>query len=147
MSRKGMEIVVLVAMSTAATIACAQGTQTTPDERLSHPTPSSDSAHSQPSAGQAIDAATAPVMITFGDKSTELTASKMAALPHTTITVHNSHINADQTFSGVLLIQLLAPLGVPEKPHGKDFKIYVVIEGRDAYKVVFALRRGCPGRA
>ncbi len=84
------------------------------------------------------------VKITFGDKSAEWTVPKIAELPHQTITVHNAHINADQTFSGVPLIQFLTPLGVPEKPKGKDFKLYVLVEGRDGYKVVFAIGEIAP---
>jgi hypothetical protein len=144
MSRKGIEIAMLVAMGATAALACAQGAQTAPDGTLSHPAPPSGSAHSGPPAGQTVDAATAPVKISFSDKSAEWTVSKIAELPHQTITVHNAHINADQTFSGVPLIQLLTPLGVPEKPKGKDFKLYVLVEGRDGYKVVFAIGEIAP---
>ena len=144
MSRRGIEFAMLVAMSAAATLACAQATQTAPNEPPSHPSPSSDSAHSGPQASPAVDGATVAVKITFGDKSAEWTVPKIAELPHQTITVHNAHINADQTFSGVPLIQLLTPLGVPEKPKGKDFKLYVLVEGRDGYKVVFAIGEIAP---
>jgi hypothetical protein len=144
MSRRGIEIAMLVAMSAAATLVCAQATQPAPDGTLSHRAPATESAHSQPPAGQAIDAATTPVKLTFGDKSAEWTVPKIAKLPHQTITVHNGHLNADQTFSGVPLIQLITPLGVPEKPKGKDFKLYLLVEGRDGYKVVFAIGEIAP---
>ena len=95
-------------------------------------------------ADQAAEPAATPVTITYGGKSTVWTVPKMAELPHKTITLHNEHLNADQTFSGVPLIQLLIPLGVPEKPKGRDFRLYLVAEGRDGYKVVFALGEVSP---
>jgi hypothetical protein len=60
-----------------------------------------------------------PLKITFGEKSAQWTPATLAALPHTTLTVHDEHIKANQTFSGVPLIDLLTPLGLPAKPHGK----------------------------
>jgi hypothetical protein len=80
-----------------------------------------------------------PLKITFGDKSSEWTTATLAALPHKTIKVYNEHQKADQTYSGVELIDLLKPLGVPEKPHGKEFRMYLVAEGSDGYEVVSLL--------
>ena len=80
-----------------------------------------------------------PLKITFGDKSAEWTPATLAALPHKTLTVCNQHINAYQTYSGVPLIDLLKPLGVPDKPHGKDLRLYLVAEGSDGYKAVYAV--------
>jgi hypothetical protein len=80
-----------------------------------------------------------PLKITFGDKSSEWTVVTLAALPHKTITVYNEHAKANQAYSGVDLIELLKPLGVPEKPHGKDFRLYLVAEGSDGYQVVYSL--------
>ncbi|MGA2166978.1 MAG: hypothetical protein ABSG62_02120 [Terracidiphilus sp.] len=80
-----------------------------------------------------------PLKITFGDKSAEWTQATLAALPHKTLTVCNQHINAYQNYSGVPLIDLLKPLGVPDKPHGKDLRLYLVAEGSDGYKAVYAV--------
>jgi hypothetical protein len=85
-----------------------------------------------------------PVKITYGDKSAEWTPATLAPLPHITITVYNEHIKANQTYSGVPLASLLTPLGVPGKPHGKDFKIYLVAEGSDGYQVVYSLGEVLP---
>jgi hypothetical protein len=93
-------------------------------------------AHVLPPAG--------PLKISFGDKSSEWTADKLAALPHTTITVYNEHAKKNQTYSGVPLIDLLTQLGVPDKPHGKDFELYLVAEGSDGYKVVYAVSEVTP---
>jgi hypothetical protein len=77
-----------------------------------------------------------PLKITFGDKSAEWTPATLAPLPHQTLTLYNEHAKANQTFTGVPLIDLLAQLGVPAKPRGKDFKLYIVAEGSDGYQVV-----------
>jgi hypothetical protein len=80
-----------------------------------------------------------PLKITFGNKSSEWTPATLAALPHKTITVYNEHSKTNQTYSGVDLIDLLKPLGVPEKPRGKEFLLYLIAEGSDGYKVVYSL--------
>jgi hypothetical protein len=76
--------------------------------------------------------------ITFGDKSATWTAATLASLPHVTVTVYNEHTKANETYSGVPLIALLAPLGVSEHPRGKDLRLYVVAEGSDLYEVVYS---------
>jgi hypothetical protein len=85
-----------------------------------------------------------PLKITFEDKSADWTPATLAALPHKTITVWNEHAKASQTYSGVPLIDLLKPLGVPEKPHGKEFRLYLVAEGSDGYQVVYSMGEVTP---
>jgi hypothetical protein len=85
-----------------------------------------------------------PLKISFGGKSAEWTPATLAALPHTTITVYNEHAKANQTFSGVPLTDLLTQLGVPSKPHGKDFRRYVVAEGSNGYQVVYSIGEVTP---
>ncbi|HUD57093.1 MAG TPA: hypothetical protein VMR02_17810 [Terracidiphilus sp.] len=80
-----------------------------------------------------------PLKITFGEKTAEWTSPILAALPHTTITVYNEHAKANQTYSGVPLTDLLTQLGVPNKPHGKDFRLYIVAQGSDGYQVVYSI--------
>jgi hypothetical protein len=80
-----------------------------------------------------------PLKITFGDKAAEWTPTTLAKLPHTTITVYNEHAKANQTYTGVPLIDLLGQLGVPTKPRGKDFRLYVVAGGSDGYQVVYSI--------
>jgi hypothetical protein len=82
--------------------------------------------------------------ISYGNQSAEWTAATLAALPHTTITVYNEHAKENQTYSGVPLIDLLAKLGVPDKPRGKDLRLYVVAEGSDLYEVVYSLGEVTP---
>ena len=83
--------------------------------------------------------ASSPLKITFGAQSAEFTPEKLAALPHATVTVFNTHANANQTYSGVPLIELLKPLGIATEPRGKDFRIYLEAEGSDGYFVVYSI--------
>jgi hypothetical protein len=85
-----------------------------------------------------------PLEITFGDKSATWTPATLAALPHVTVTVHNEHTKADETYSGVPLIALLTPLGVTDKPRGKDLRLYVVAAGSDGYEVVYSIGEVTP---
>jgi hypothetical protein len=85
-----------------------------------------------------------PLKITFGEKSSEWTPATLAALPHKTITVHNEHTKADETYSGVELIDLLTPLGVNSKPHGNDLRLYVVAVGSDGYEAVYSIGEIAP---
>jgi hypothetical protein len=62
----------------------------------------------------------------------------LAGLPHVSVTVYNEHTKANETYSGVPLIALLAPLGVSEHPRGKDLRLYVVAEGSDLYEAVYS---------
>jgi Oxidoreductase molybdopterin binding domain len=99
------------------------------------PTPMTHEEHS---------AAPGPLKFSYNGKAEEWTAVTLATLPHITITVHNEHAKADQTFSGVPLTTLLTRLGVPDKPRGKDFRLYVVAEGSDGYQVVYSLGEVSP---
>ena len=85
-----------------------------------------------------------PLVVRFGDKSATWTATTLAALPHVTVTIHNEHTKADESYSGVPLIALLTPLGVNEKPHGKDLRLYVVAEGSDGYEAVYSIGEVTP---
>ena len=85
-----------------------------------------------------------PLEIKFGDKSATWTPATLAALPHVSVTVHNEHTKADETYSGVPLIALLTPLGVTDKPRGKDLRLYLVAAGSDGYEVVYAIGEVTP---
>jgi hypothetical protein len=80
-----------------------------------------------------------PLKLTYGDQSAEWTVATLAALPHTNVSVYNAHAKASQSYSGVPLIELLAKLGVPDKPEGKQLRIYAVAVGSDGYEVVYSL--------
>jgi hypothetical protein len=95
-------------------------------------------------AGSPTGPPAGPLQISFADKSATWTSATLAALPHTTVTVHNEHTKADETYSGVPLIALLTPLGVTDKPRGKDLRLYVVAAGSDGYEVVYSIGEVTP---
>jgi DMSO/TMAO reductase YedYZ molybdopterin-dependent catalytic subunit len=70
-----------------------------------------------------------------------LTPADLKALPHKTVTVVNAHNNKSETYSGVVLADLLSKLNVPlgEDLRGKLFLTGVVAEGTDGYKVLYSL--------
>jgi hypothetical protein len=84
-------------------------------------------------------AMTASLKVSFGRKSQEWTAAKLAALPHQTIQFTDPERRNVVTYSGVPLIALLVEVGVPQKLRGKDLRLYVVAEGRGGYKAAYSL--------
>jgi hypothetical protein len=70
-----------------------------------------------------------------------LTLADLKSMPHITVTVHNPHTNADETYSGVRLADLLAKVGAPlgKDLHGEALANYVIAVGSDGYKAVLAL--------
>jgi hypothetical protein len=70
-----------------------------------------------------------------------LKLADLKTLPRTTITVHNEHSKADETYAGVRVADLLAKMGVPL---GKDLRGaalagYLIATGSDGYVAVIAL--------
>jgi hypothetical protein len=61
--------------------------------------------------------------------------------PHQTVTIFDHHNNANETYSGVPLMDLLGKLGVPHGTdlHGKALTDYVIATGSDGYRSVIAL--------
>ena len=74
-------------------------------------------------------------------KSITLSPDDLAALPHKTVSVFNSHSKKNESYSGVPLADLLNKAGVPhgENVRGKLFMTAVIAEGTDKYSVLFAL--------
>jgi hypothetical protein len=87
------------------------------------------------------DRATDSLTITAGQKSKTIDIAVLKSMPHKTVTIHNPHENADETYSGVVLMDLLVSLGVPHGKdlHGKALSAYVVATGSDGYEAVLAL--------
>ena len=73
--------------------------------------------------------------------SLRLSLTDLKALPHTSVSFHNPHTNADETYTGVRLSNLLARIGAPlgNELRGKALATYVVATGSDGYKAVLAL--------
>jgi len=70
-----------------------------------------------------------------------LTVADLKSMAHITVTYHNSHTNADETYSGVRLADLLAKMGAPlgDQLRGKALANYIVATGSDGYEAVLAL--------
>jgi hypothetical protein len=109
-----------------------------------HPPAPNDGTLVRQQAKQGVDAMMTPLKISFGKKSQVWTAEKLAGLPHKTMQIPDAKSQAQQTFSGVPLIALLVEVGVPEKLKGKDFRLYLVAEGKDGKKVVYSVGEVSP---
>jgi hypothetical protein len=70
-----------------------------------------------------------------------LSPAEFRALPHETVKVHNGHINADESYSGVPLATLLAMVNAPtgKELRGESLAVYVVATGTDGYSAVLSL--------
>jgi len=70
-----------------------------------------------------------------------LSVAELKAMSQTTVTIHNSHTNADETYAGVRLTDLLAKVGAPSgsELRGKALANYIVATGSDGYQSVLAL--------
>jgi hypothetical protein len=103
-------------------------------------TPSIAGSHGQAESG--LSAKATLTLLSFSDpKPVVLSPEELKALSHISVTIHNSHTNADETYSGVRLSDLLAKLGAPlgSELRGKALASYVVATGADGYKAVLAL--------
>jgi hypothetical protein len=70
-----------------------------------------------------------------------LSAPDFRALPHVNLTVHNTHTDADETYSGVPLVALLSKLNAPlgKDLHKEALATYLIATGSDGYSVVLSL--------
>jgi hypothetical protein len=70
-----------------------------------------------------------------------LSPSALKAMPHISVTIHNSHSNADETYSGVRLADVLAKVGAPlgGELRGVALATYIIAVGSDGYQAVFSL--------
>jgi hypothetical protein len=62
-------------------------------------------------------------------------------MPQKTVAVHNEHTKADESYSGVLLGDLLTKYGFPvdKTTHQKMLRSYLVAAGTDKYWVVYSV--------
>jgi hypothetical protein len=76
-----------------------------------------------------------------GHDPVHLAIGELKTLPHLTVTIHNSHTNADETYSGVRVADLLTKVGAPlgNELRGKALANYIVATGSDGYQSVIAL--------
>jgi len=89
------------------------------------------------------DAAAPPstsLTLTVDGKAATLSVAELQAMPQKTVTVHNEHTKVDETYTGVLLGDLLAKYGFPvdKTTHRKMLRSYLVAEGTDKYWVLYS---------
>ncbi len=96
-------------------------------------------AQAQSTAAGATDVA----LVITGDvgRPLSLSLSDLQRLSHTTLKVTNSHEGREETYEGVLLGQLLKMAGLAqgEKLRGSLMASYLLVRGRDGYRVVLSL--------
>jgi hypothetical protein len=104
-------------------------------------------AQTAPKAGamEEHDHAPAPpslnLTVTVDGKATTFSVAELQAMTQRTVTVHNEHTKADETYTGVLLGDLLAKRGFPvdKTTHRKMLRSYLVAEGTDKYWVLYSV--------
>jgi len=79
--------------------------------------------------------------LTVDGKATTLSVAQLQAMPQKTVAVHNEHAKADETYTGVLLGDLLAKYGFPvdKTTQRKMLRTYLVAEGTDKYWVLYSV--------
>jgi hypothetical protein len=94
----------------------------------------------QTAAAKASAPLSTNLTLTVDGKATVLSVADLQAMPQKSVTVHNEHTKADETYSGVLLGDLLAKYGfaVGQATHRRMLRSYVVAEGTDKYWVLFS---------
>jgi hypothetical protein len=81
------------------------------------------------------------LLIKGENKSITFSLSDFHSLPHVALTVHNSHTDATENYSGARLAELLSKVNAPlgKELRGKAMTSYVVATGSDGYAVVLSL--------
>jgi hypothetical protein len=81
------------------------------------------------------------LILTIDGKATTLSVAELSAMPQKTVTVYNEHLKTDETYTGVLLGDLLAKYGLPvdKTTHRKMLRSYIVAEGMDKYWVLYSV--------
>lgn len=94
---------------------------------------------------QKADPSTA-LMLTVEGRSRTMTVAELEAMPQRTVTVTNGHTNAQETYTGVAVSDLLAAMGMslagdahaPGSARSRLLRSFVRATGTDFYFVVFS---------
>jgi hypothetical protein len=80
------------------------------------------------------------VALSFEGKAISLSLTDLANMPQTTIHVHNAHTKADETYSGPLLADVLAKIGLVSnaETHSLILHSTIVATGSDHYFVLYS---------
>jgi hypothetical protein len=79
--------------------------------------------------------------ITVDGQATKFSVADLQAMPQNTVMVHNEHTKVDESYTGVLLGDLLAKSGFPveKTTQRKMLRSYLVAEGTDKYQVLYSV--------
>jgi hypothetical protein len=85
-------------------------------------------------------AASTSLTVTVEGKATRFTVAELKAMPQKSVKLHNEHTNADETYSGVELADVLAKCGfvVGKTEHHQIIRSYLKAEGTDKYWVLYS---------
>ncbi len=80
------------------------------------------------------------LVVTIEGKATTLSLDDLKAMPQKTLTVKNGHSQAEETYSGVAVSDVLAKLGFAfeSATAKKVYRSYVKAEGTDGYWVLYS---------
>jgi hypothetical protein len=78
--------------------------------------------------------------LSFQGKAISLSLTDLANMPATTVHVHNAHTNTDETYSGPLLSEVLARIGLVSnaETHSLILHSTIVATGSDHYFVLYS---------
>jgi hypothetical protein len=130
-------------MKTAASLLCLMAAFLATTSSVGARAQTAPKAEMGPMAGHdhAPAAPSTSLTLTLDGKATTLSVAELQGMPQKTVTVHNEHAKAEETYTGVLLGDLLAKYGFPvdKTTHQKMLRSYVVAEGTDKYWVLFSV--------
>jgi hypothetical protein len=95
---------------------------------------------SMPEHSHAKAAPSTELQISVDGKTSTVTLQELAAMPQKSVKVHNEHTKKDETYTGVLLSDLLAKYGFAVGPssHRAMLRSYITAEGTDKYWVLYS---------
>jgi hypothetical protein len=95
---------------------------------------------STPEHSHAKAALSTELQISVDGKTSTVTLQELAAMPQKSVKVHNEHTKKDETYTGVLLSDLLAKYGFAVGPssHRAMLRSYIAAEGTDKYWVLYS---------
>ena len=87
------------------------------------------------------------VNVTFEGKTITLTVEDLLNLPQVTVHVHNAHRNTDESYSGPLLADVLARVGLKASRETEPLMLHssVIATGTDHYFVLYSVAEVEPG--
>jgi hypothetical protein len=128
MKRASLIIPVLVSLCFAGVSAAEAHGQTVPTEVMAE--------HQH-----ALTPPSTSLVLTVDGKATTLSVADLTSMSQKTVTVHNEHTKTDETYTGVLLGDLLSKYGFPvdKTTHRKMLRSYLIAEGMDKYWVLYSV--------